>query len=182
MNTISGQKKLIASIVGIAAAGLAGYAIAQAVVPPGPNKVQFPTGWDKGVLYGNIDRADVKQYREYYASAATMKVASAGQPIPDGTVITMAIYSVKPDQSGSPAKDAGGRFVKDRLTAVFAMQKQGGFGADIPEALRNGDWKYQAFTPDGAVNEKANLTACYTCHLPFAKQDFVTSMGKLSGK
>ena len=31
---------------------------------PGPNKIAFPDAWDKGVLYGTVDRYDVKQYRE----------------------------------------------------------------------------------------------------------------------
>ena len=35
---------------------------------------------------------------------------------------------------------------------------------------------------DGKVNDKANLTACYQCHLPFAKDDYLTNMAKLAGK
>ncbi len=43
----------------VCAAGLAaGASSAQA---PGPNKIQFPDHWDKGVLYGTVDRHDIKQ-------------------------------------------------------------------------------------------------------------------------
>ena len=38
-----------------------------------------------------------------------------------------------------------------------------------------------SFAPDGKVNEKANLTACYQCHLPFAKDEFLTNLAKLKG-
>ena len=62
------------------------------------------------------------------------------------------------------------------------MQKKAGWGADIPAEIRNGDWIYQSFTPDGKPNDKANLTACYQCHLPFAKEDYLTNMAKLAGK
>jgi plastocyanin len=41
---------------------------------------------------------------------------------------------------------------------------------------------YQSFTPDGKVNDKAKLTACYQCHLPFAKDDYLTNLAKLSGQ
>lgn len=155
--------------------------LAQATVAAGPNKLKFPEGWDKGVLYATVDRPDTKQYREFYTSAEAVKAAREGKPIPHGTVITLAAYAAKLDAEGKPVKDANGRFVKDKLVAVNSMQKDQGFGADIPESIRNGDWIYQSFTPDGQVNEKANLTACYQCHLPFAKDDYLTNLAKLAG-
>lgn len=166
-----------------AIAGLGAVAVAQqALVPSGPNKLQFPEGYDKGVLYATVDRHDTKQYREFYTSAAAVQAAKAGEPIPDGTVITLAAYAAKLDAEGKPVKDANGRFVKDKLVAVNSMQKQKGWGDDIPAAVRNGDWVYQSFTADGKVNEKANLTACYQCHLPFAQEEYLTNLPKLAGK
>ncbi len=164
----------------LAGAGVAG-ALAQATVAPGPNKLEFPQGWERGVLYATVDRPDTKQYREFYTSAEAVKAARDGKPIPDGTVITLAAYAAKVDAEGKPVKDANGRFVKDKLLAVNSMQKMKGWGDDIPAALRNGDWIYQSFSPDGAPNDKANLTACYQCHLPFAKDDYLTNLAKLAG-
>jgi plastocyanin len=80
-----------------------------------------------------------------------------------------------------PLKDANGRFLKGNLAAVNVQQKKAGWGEDIPASIRNGDWVYQSFTPDGKVNDKANLTACYQCHLPFAKDEFLTNFAKLKG-
>jgi len=166
-----------------AIAGLGAVAVAQqALVPSGPNKLQFPEGYDKGVLYATVDRHDTKQYREFYTTAAAVQAAKAGQPIPDGTVITLAAYAAKTDADGKPVRDADGRFVKDKLVAVNSMQKKKGWGDDIPAAVRNGDWIYQSFTPDGKVNEKANLTACYQCHLPFAQEEYLTNLPKLAGR
>lgn len=164
----------------LAGAGVAG-ALAQATVAPGPNKLKFPEGWERGVLYATVDRPDTKQYREFYTSAEAVQAARAGRPIPHGTAITLAAYAARLDADGKPVKDANGRFVKDRLVAVNSMMKGPGLGADIPEAIRNGDWIYQSFTPDGQVNDKANLTACYQCHLPFAKDDYLTNLAKLAG-
>jgi plastocyanin len=111
-----------------------------------------------------------------------VKAAREGQPIPYGTVLTLAAYAAKVDANGVPVKDANGRFIKDKLLAVNSMQKGQGYGADIPAEVRNGDWIYQSFTPDGKVNDKANLTACFQCHLPFAKDDYLTNMAKLAGR
>jgi plastocyanin len=174
--------QIVAGLFALAAAGLATLAVGQATVPPGPNKLVFPEGWDKGVMYATVDRPDTKQYREFYANAEVVKAAREGKPLPDGALLTLAAYAAKVDAAGVPLKDANGRFIKDRLVAVNSMQKKAGWGADIPELVRNGDWIYQSFTPDGKVNDKANLTACYQCHLPFAKEDYLTNMAKLSGK
>ena len=51
----------------------------------------------------------------------------------------------------------------------------------VPAEIRNGEWECQAFTPDGNVNDKANLPACYECHKPFEKEDFLTNRAKLAG-
>jgi len=183
-----GRSKAIAKTATIGVLALAaGAAVVQAqapaqpLVPPGPNKLKFPLGWEQGTLYATVDRPDTRQYREFYASAEVVKAVRDGKPIPDGSVITLAAWAAKLDADGKPVKDANGRFVKDKLVAVNSMQKQRGFGDDIPAAIRNGDWIYQSFTPDGQVNEKANLTACYQCHLPFAKDDFLTNLAKLAG-
>jgi plastocyanin len=166
----------------IAAAAAAFTVASQTSVPGGPNKLAFPHDWDKGVMYATVDRYDTKQYREFYSSAEAVAAARAGKPLPDGTIITLAAYMAKLDAAGNPVKDANGRFIKDKLVAVNSMQKKAGWGQDIPADIRNGDWIYQSFSPDGKVNEKANLTACYQCHLPFAKDDYLTNLAKLADK
>ena len=149
---------------------------------PGPNKVAFPADWAKGTLYATVDRPDTKQYREFYTTPDVVEAARAGKPIPDGAVITLAAYAAQADAAGVPLKDANGRFMKGSLLAVNVQQKKKGWGEDIPAAIRNGDWVYQSFTPAGVANDKANLTACYQCHLPFAKDEYLTNLAKLQGK
>lgn len=178
---MSKQTKTLARRVawaGVGVLALAGgvAAIAQALVAPGPNKVAFPADWAKGTMYGTVDRPDTKQYRELYTSAESLAAVRAGKPIPDGTVLTLAAYMAQVDANGVPLKDANGRFIKGNLAAVNVMQKGKGWGEDIPAAVRNGDWVYQSFTPDGKVNDKANLTACYQCHLPLSKDDYLTNL------
>jgi plastocyanin len=169
--------------VGAAVAlGAVGIAIGQqALVAPGSNKVAFPENWSKWSMYATVDRPDTKQYREFYTAPEVVAAARAGQPIPDGAVIVLAAYMAQVDGAGVPLKDANGRFLKGNLAAVNVQQKKKGFGDEIPASIRNGDWQYQSFTPDGKVNDKANLTACYQCHLPFAKDEYLTNLAKLKG-
>ncbi len=164
------------------AGGMSALAQAPALVAPGPNKVAFPADWAKGTLYATVDRPDTKQYREFYSTPDVVEQVRAGKPIPDGAMLILAAYMAQVDAAGVPLKDANGRFLKGNLVAVNVQQKKKGWGEDIPAAIRNGDWVYQSFTPAGVPNDKANLAACYQCHLPFAKDDYLTNLAKLQGK
>lgn len=149
----------------------------------GPEKIKYPSDYLKGVLYQTLDRPDSKQYRELYAPAAAVEAVRKGQPIPYGTVLTLVQWSVQQDDKGNPVKDASGRFIKNQIIGHTVMEKQRGWGADYPSDWpRNGEWEYAVFTADGRPNPKgnANNKACFTCHLPHAKQDFVISLAKLN--
>ena len=153
-------------------------AIAQA---PGPNRIPFPDQWDKGVLYGTVDRHDIKQYRELWATKPAVDAVKAGKPIPHGTVLTLVQYKARVDDKGNPVKDGKGRFQKGDLVAYTVMQKGAGWGGEFPADIRNGEWEYQVFNHEKKVNDKANLKGCYQCHKPHEGQDFVISLAKLGG-
>jgi plastocyanin len=167
------KKTLLAVSLGLVAGSVAA----------GPDKIKFPADYLKGVLYQTLDRHDIKQYRELYAPAEAVEAVRKGQPIPHGTVLTLVQWSVEQDAQGNPVKNAEGRFIKKDITGLATMQKQQGWGADYPaDWPRNGEWEYAGFFPDGRPNPKANANnkACFTCHLPHAKQDFVISLAKLN--
>jgi hypothetical protein len=152
-------------------------------VRAGGDKVVFPEGFDKGVLYTTVDRADNKQYRELYTSPAAVEAAKKSEPLPDGTVITLIQYKAKLGADGNPEKDANGRFIKSDLIGYTVMEKRKGWGAEYDEKIRNGEWEYQAFTAAKQVNTNAKLTACFECHKPLpGAQDFVFSYGRMAGK
>src|SRR5438067_13919352 len=97
----------LAAIVPITAAA----AIAVPVLAGG-DKVAFPADYAKGVVYMTLDRAENKQVREYITSQAAVDAAKKGDPLPQGTVITVAQYAAQLDAQGNPVKDANGRFIK----------------------------------------------------------------------
>jgi plastocyanin len=160
---------------------LSAFAVSTAAVA-GPEKISFPQDYLKGLLYQTLDRPDSKQYRELYTQAEVVDAVRKGRPIPHGAVITLVQWSVQVDDKGVPLKDANGRFIKKDIIAHTVMEKRAGWGAEYGPEMRNGEWEYAAFTADGRPNEKANANAkaCFTCHLPHAKQDFVISLAKLN--
>src|SRR5262245_8447122 len=166
----------------ITIASVAGTVAALAVIGPvraGGDKVAFPEHHAAGVLVTTVDRADNKQFREFYVSAAALDAAKKGEPLPNGTVITMLQYAAKLDAQGNPEKDANGRFIKGNLIGYAVMEKRAGWGAEYPDNVRNGEWESQAFKPDKSVNTGANLSACFNCHKPLDKQDFVYLYDKM---
>ena len=150
----------------------------------GPDKVAFPREYEKWRRYAVVDRYDNKQYRELYAKPEVVEAIRAGKPIPDGAVLAMAIYAAELDAQGNPVKDDKGRFRKGQQTGVSVMEKRAGWGAEYAPEVRNGNWEYAAFMPDGSPNAQtnANTQPCFACHKPHEKQDFVISLASLAGK
>jgi plastocyanin len=168
--------------VNAAAAVLIGVVLLAGPSGAGPEKVAFPTDWERYVLYTTVDRPDIKQHRELYASSpAAVEAMKKGQPLPYGTVLVLVQYRVQVDAQGNPIRDPNGRFVKGERVGITVMEKQPGWGAEYPPELRNGEWEYSAFTADGRFNDKANFKACFQCHKPHERQDFVISLASLAG-
>jgi Cytochrome P460 len=164
----------IATVV-VTVAGL-GAAVS---VRAGGDKVAFPENYGKGVVYMTLDRPENKQVREYFTSQAAVD-AKKGAPLPAGTVITVVQYAAQLDPQGNPTKDANGRLIKTNdIRGYTVMEKRAGWGAEYPEAKRNGEWEYQAFRADKTANPNANLDGCFNCHKPQASNDFVYSYDKI---
>ncbi len=165
----------------LAVGGVAAVALASPGTA-GPDKIQYPANWKDHVLYITVDRYDIKQHRELYASTqAAVDAMKAGQPLPDGTVLTLVQYKAQLDAAGMPVKDAKGRFTKGDFVAYTVMEKKAGYGTEYPPELRNGDWEYAVFNAEGKLNDKASYKACFECHKPHAKQDYVISLAAVRG-
>lgn len=137
----------------------------------GPEKIVFPD-YRKHVLYHNLDRPDVKQVRDLYANAEALKPAKDGQPLPAGTVLTIVVFKAKLDEKGNPLKDDKGRFIKGDLDHINVMEKRQGWGTEYPDEIRNSDWEYASFRPDGS-QVKRDYKPCFACHKPMANTDYV---------
>lgn len=137
----------------------------------GPERVRFPEGYATAFqLYDIVDKPERKRARYMYIDRASLAAATAGAPLPNGTVIVMEDHEVELTATGEPARGADGRLRPTPVvTAVFVMEKRSGWGATIPAEVRNGDWDYAAFRPNGTPSVTAEQTrSCHACHLPQA--------------
>ena len=149
------------------AAAFGAVAVFAVLAPAGAggDLVAFPRDYRNGVMYTSHDNAEAKEFREFYITPAALDAVRKGQPLPSGTVITLARYDVQRDAGGNPAKDANGRFIKIAgVKAYRVMEKRTGWGTAYPDSLRNGEWEYQAFLPDGKTDDKVDLASCLQCH------------------
>jgi plastocyanin len=108
--------------------------------------------------------------------------AKAGKPLPAGTVLVLVQYKAQVDGQGNPVKDDKGRFVKGDVVAATVMEKRAGWGTEYADDLRNGEWEYAAFSMDGKLNTQANYKACFQCHKPHEKADYVISYSQIAGQ
>lgn len=162
-----------------------GLFLALLVVPvtgrAGPEKISFPPYQDH-MLYTVLDRVDIKEVRDFYIHPESARLVKPGQPLPSGTVITMVHFKARVNDKGELIRDPNGRLVKGELNRIGVMETRTGWGAEYPEALRNGEWEYALFRPDGTRNETANIKGCFECHKPEAKRDFLFTSERLTAR
>ncbi len=119
--------------------------------------------------------------RDYFASPELLAAVKADKPIPNGGMVFVEVYSAKLD-GGKPVTGADGFFVKDKLTLYTAMAKGAGWGKEIPEILRNGDWNYAVFGADKTRKDATNQALCFACHKPHDKTDFLFTLKEIQAK
>jgi cytochrome c553 len=137
-------------------------------------RVSFPENYKTAFTRYLVDNvAEDKQVKHYYANAAAVDAARTGQPLPDGSMIIVEIYSAKLDESKKPVVGADDYYVADQLRSYATMASGKGWGNLLPDALRNGDWNYAVFSPKRALIKNVNQAECLACHLPAKETSYV---------
>lgn len=170
----------------LALACAAALAAAAGVALAGPGRIAWPEGYGgRFVLYNKVDRPDRGTVRFMYVDPASHEAARAGEPLPFGTTLVMEDHKAR-KEGEALLRDGGGRLVpEDEITNVFVMRKEPGWGEAVPPELRNGDWDYAWFLPDGSRKADAKFDGCFTCHLNRAgERDFTFTFARyvLDGK
>jgi len=143
-------------------------------------RVTFPQGYrDTFVRYHTINFPATRQVRHFFANRAALQAAKAGQALPDGSVLFAEVYSAKLDADGKPVVGADGFFVADRLLFYTAMAREAGWGADVPEMLRNENWNYAAFSAEKQPRS-INQAECLACHKPLDKSSYAFTLKELA--
>jgi hypothetical protein len=119
----------------------------------------FPADFDQMVMYGDYRRGSGGELA--YALPETLATAKSGQPLPPGTRLVLEIYN-----SGS-------------LTDYFVMEKGEGWGLEVSEELRTGDWHFQQFDTGRQVRRTAMAERCESCHQGAASKDFMFTYDRM---
>jgi cytochrome c553 len=144
------------------------------------SRVNFPTHYKSSFTkYLTKEFPDTRQITYFYASPAAVKAAATGGPLPNGSFILDETFSAKLDEQQNAIKDSNGFLVPDELIGYGAMRKQAGWGAEIPDMLRNDDWNYASFTTDKLHRDGFNQAVCLACHKPQAQDSHLFTMKEL---
>ena len=143
-------------------------------------RVKFPADYRTSFTrYLTMNFPDDKQVRYFYASPEAFNAARAGTPLPDGSRILVEVFNAKLDEQKNPVKGSDGFFSPDEIAGYVGMEKEAGWGAEIPAMLRNGDWNYLPFTTRKAPREDFNQAVCFACHKPLSQDNHLFTMNQL---
>ena len=143
-------------------------------------RVTFPEGYKETFTrYYTINFPLTKQVRHYFANKVAMQAAREGRALPDGSMLFAEVHSAKLDADGKPVVGADGLLVADKLLFYTAMARAAGWGADVPEMLRNENWNYAAFSADKQPRS-VNQAECLACHKPLDKSSYAFTLKELA--
>ncbi len=156
----------------LAAAGLLAGTVAHAQ----DARIEFPAGYaTKYRNYLSLDRVqNPDQVIRLFANDTALAGTDDSGSLAPGSVLVAEIYAALTDAEGEVLTSSLDRRIRDRLVAIAVMEKRPGWGARFPEPLRNGDWDFAIFSPEGKALDK-DLDACRACHAPLADRDHLFS-------
>ena len=141
-------------------------------------RIAFPADYKTAMNnYVSLDRTqNDDQTIRLYAPKQALDAAKAGAELPDGTILVAEIYKAKIDDNGKVIESSLGRRIRGKFAAVAVMQKGKGWGEKFPEGLRNGDWDFAIFSPQGKRLVDKDLNACRACHAPLKDTQHLFSL------
>jgi len=145
------------------------------------SNVTFPEGYKESFTkYHTINFPATRQVRYYFANQAAVQAARAGKALPDGSVLFAEVYAARLDADKKPVTGADGFYVAEKLMLYTAMARNAGWGADIPEMLRNENWNYAVFTLDRKQRPGVNQAECLACHKPLDNVSYTFTLKQLA--
>lgn len=123
------------------------------------NRVTFPK-LDLLVHYTTVKRGNVTEHISTTREA--IEAMQKGLPVPNGTHFVLA------------------DFRDEKIFRYFVMEKGAGWGAEVEERRRAGDWQFQWFWPDRKINLQENTARCVACHSSQKDDQYLYTAKRLS--
>lgn len=133
----------------------------------GEEAIKFPTDYRATFKnYLSLDRVqNPDQVIRLYANSVALKGPDADGKFPYGSILVAEIYKALKDADGKVVQSKLGRRIRDKFALIAVMQRRQGADDKIPTPLKNDDWDFATFQPDGTPAKK-DLNACRNCHAP----------------
>ena len=146
-------------------------------------KATFPAGYpDAFARYHAQEAPEQGRVTVFLANAAARDAARAGRELPDGSVVMSVTHEAERDAKGALKRGERGELVPGKALAYAIMARGAGWGAAIPEIVRNGDWHYALLDGERNPRAAANHAECLACHKPLAASSYVFTREKLAAK
>jgi cytochrome c553 len=127
------------------------------------SRMAFPPSFPKDfVMYHEDFDADKKSVKRSYVNRVALNAARAGKELPTGSIIVV---------ENGPSGQVG---------SYAAMESEKGWGASLPEILRNGDWSYALFDAKRVLRADVNYARCLACHKPQAENSHVFGLEEIA--
>jgi Cytochrome P460 len=148
----------------------AGAGVEQGVMPVRSRMdwpATFPQGFER-YRYA-VDGEGVVQG---WANALALDAAAQGRPLPEGSIIVVSHHRLQRQADGSVAVGPA--------RSYDTMELRAGWGASVPQPLRNGDWDYAQFDAGQRRRDGLNQAPCLACHQPLAARSHVFTWDDLA--
>ncbi len=143
--------------------------------------VTFPEGYRESFTkYHTINFPATGQVRYYFANKVALQAAKEGKPLPEGSILFAEVHAAKVDGDKKPVTGADGFYVPEKLLFYTAMASGAGWGNEVPDMLRNGNWNYAVFTLDRQHRPGVNQAECFGCHKPLDAASYVFTLKELA--
>ncbi len=173
-----------AAIGALLVAGAIGLSGAVSFAGDTTERVGFPKGYATAFSnYLSLDRTqNDDQVIRLFANEKALAAARVGEPLPSGSVLAAEIYKAVKNDKGEVIESSLGRRLRGPMAAVAVMEKRDGWGKDIPEDVRNGDWDFAIFKPTGERMAGKDINECRACHVPLTDTQHLFSLEHLAAK
>ena len=111
--------------------------------------VALPADYKSGIHFSTFKRGGITE--ELFTAQEAIDAAKAGEPFPEGTVVTME------------------DFREGALYRILVMEKR----AEWESQSLSGSWRFGVYWPDGQPNLSEDLQRCESCHAGAEDRDFV---------
>lgn len=130
--------------------------------------LEFPRDYPAGfTVY--LDTQEKGLRKLYLANDAALKSIGSGKPPANGA--TIVVENRRQAEGGA-----------EKVAAFAVMQVGEGWGNDVPELLRNGDWRYGLFNAEKQARTLPAPAECLACHKPKAAEAYVFTHAELVRK